>query len=282
MKLKKTSHGIKDIFRQLNFIMTLSVASLLTGCNKEIQLDLPEYEPKMVLEFYLESNRPLQCLLQESINYTDTARFKLIDNALIVMSYEGIKDTLVNTLYLDPKFEKIYNYFNPKLIQLKPNIDYEVYVRDSKGREMSGKTRLNNPVQIDSLVHTYNSDNKASVGLLFSDNGNTKNYYRIVAYKDSTVLKEDAVWDIRFSDNLFNGQQFSFYTGYAFNPSDTITGRLYHLTEEHYNFTESVNDARASNSNPFGQPANIISNLAGGIGIFTTLTFTEKTFIIPK
>jgi hypothetical protein len=280
MKLKNTAHVIKDKLMELNCLMALSIASLLTGCNKEIQLDLPEYEPKMVLEFYLENNLPLKCLLQESIKYTDTARFKLIDNALIVMSHEGIKDTLVNTLYLDPKFEKIYNYFNPKIMQLKPDIDYEVYVRDSKGREMSGKTRLNNTVPIDSLVYTYNADNKASVGLLFSDNGNTKNYYRIVAYKDSSVLKEDAVWDIRFSDNLFNGKQFSFYTGYAFNPGDTITGRLYHLTEEHNKFAESVNDARASNSNPFGQPANIISNVTGGMGIFTTIRYAEKKTII--
>ncbi|MFO0434414.1 MAG: DUF4249 family protein, partial [Sphingobacteriaceae bacterium] len=71
-----------------------------------------------------------------------------------------------------------------------------------------------------------------------------------------------------------------FYTGYAFNPGDTVTARLYHLTEEHNSFTESVNNAQASNGNPFGQPANIITNLTGGIGVFTTLNFMEKNVII--
>ena len=280
MKIKKMAYKVSTAIIQKYCLLLSGITLILAGCNKEIKLDLPVYEPKMVLEFYLENNQPLKCLLQESINYTDTARFKLIDNALIVISHEGIKDTLVNTLYLDPKIEKIYNYFNPKIMQLNPNTDYEVYVRDSKGREMSGKTRLNNPVPIDSLVYTYNASNKAAVGLVFNDNGFKKNYYRIVAFKDSSVLKEDNLWDITFRDILFNGQQFSFYTGYAFNPGDTITGRLYHLTEEHYNFAESVNDARASNSNPFGQPANIISNLTGGIGIFTTILFTEKKIIL--
>jgi hypothetical protein len=280
MKLKNTAHALKNKLMQLNFIMTLSITSLLSGCNKEIQLDLPEYESKMVIEFYLENNQPLKCLLQESINYTDTARFKLINNSLIVLSYEGVKDTLVNRLYIDSQFQKIYNYFNPKILQLKPDADYEVYVKDSKGREMRGRTRLNSLVPIDTLVYNYNADNKASVGLVFNDNGSTKNYYRIVAFKDSSVLDEDDVWDIRFTDILFNGKQFSFYTGYAFSPGDTITGRLYHLTEEHNNFAESVNDARASNSNPFGQPANIISNLTGGIGIFTTVRYAEKKIII--
>jgi hypothetical protein len=280
MKIKNTAPCINETFKELYFMIILSICLLLTGCNKEIKLDLPEYEPKMVLEFYLENNQPLKCLLQESINYTDTARFKLIDNALIVLSYKGIKDTLVNTFYLDSKFEKIYNYFNPKILQIQPDTDYEVYVKDSKGREMMGKTRLNNLVPVDSLVFNYNANNKATVGLIFNDNGNIKNFYRIVAFKDSTVVREDNVWDITFSDNLFNGKQFSFYTGYAFNPGDTITGRLYHLTKEHYDFAESVNNAQASNGNPFGQPANIISNLNGGMGIFTTILYAEKKIII--
>jgi hypothetical protein len=263
------------------FISTiLLIGLLMTGCQKEIKLDLPVYEPKMVLEFYLENDQSLKCLLQESINYTDTALFKLIDNALVVLSYNGVKDTLSNTFFFDPKLEKVYNYYKPKIIQLQPNVDYEVYVRDSKGREMTGQTRLNNLVPIDSLVYNYNSANKAAVGLIFNDKGSTKDFYRIVAFKDSSVLREDNVWDITFTDILFSGQQFSFYTGYAFNRGDTITGRLYHLTDDHYNFRESVSDAQSSNGNPFGQPANIISNLTGGLGVFTTIIFDEKKIIL--
>ena len=132
----------------------------------------------------------------------------------------------------------------------------------------------------DTLIYNFDAKNKAAVGLIFNDNGNTKNYYRIVAFKDAITVNEEGVWDITFNDNLFNGQQFSFYTGYAFNRGDTVTGRLYHLTDEHNSFTESVNNAQVSNGNPFGQPANIISNLTGGIGIFTTLNFAEKKLVI--
>lgn len=259
----------------------LCVASfLLSGCSKEIQLDIPEYEPKMVLEFYLEDNKSLNCLLQESINFTDTARFSLINNALIVLSYNGIRDTLTNKFNFDLKFEKFYNYHNPKIIQLEPNVKYEVYVRDTRGREMRGRTRLMASVPIDTLTYNFNSKNKASVGLAFNDNGSTKNNYRIVAFKDDLVVKQDSIWDITFSDLLFNGKQFSFYTGYAYDPGDTVTSRLYHLTDEHNNFTESVSNAQSSNGNPFGQPTNIISNLIGGIGIFTTLNYTEKKLVI--
>ena len=262
------------------YLSIIIIILFIPGCSKEIKLDLPVYEPKMVLEFYLENNNSLQCLLQESINYTDTARFKLIDSAVIIFKNDVVKDTLFNTPYIDLKFEKVYNYYNPKLIQLQPNTEYEVYVKDKNGREMKGKTKLSSIVSIDTLVYNYNSDNKAAVGLIFNDNGNTKNYYRIVAFKDSAVVKDSNFWDIRLEDILFNGQKFSFYTGYAFNRGDTITARLYHLTEDHNNFTESVNDARAANANPFGQPANIISNVSGGIGIFTTIVYDERKIII--
>jgi hypothetical protein len=271
---------LKDGLINPYLLILLFFVLIASGCRKEIDLDLPVYEPKMVLEFYLEDNKPLSCLLQESINFTDTAQYKLIDNALIVLSYNGVKDTLFNTLYFDPKFQKIYNYHNPKIIQLQPNVEYEIYVKDSKGREMTGKTMLNNLVPIDSLVYNFNSDNKAAVGLIFNDNGNTLNNYRIVAFKDVPIVNDGDVWDITFDDNLFNGEQFSFYTGYAFVPGDTVIGRLYHLTKEHNDFAESVGNAQASNGNPFGQPANIISNLKGGIGIFTTLNYAEKKIVI--
>ncbi|MFN4881609.1 MAG: DUF4249 family protein [Bacteroidota bacterium] len=265
---------------KIQLALMVTMVCLLSACRKEIQLNLPEYEPKMVLEFYLEDNKSLNCLLQESIVFTDTALYKLIDNALVVLSYNGIKDTLFNTIYVDAKFQKIYNYHNDKIIQLQPDTDYEVYVKDSKGRVLTGKTRLNSMVPIDSLVYNYNSDNMAAAGLIFNDNGSTKNYYRIVAFQDAPTVNADDVWDITFDDNLFNGDQFSFYTGYSYEPGDTITGRLYHLTEEHNNFTESVNNAESSNGNPFGQPANIITNLTGGIGIFTTLIFDEKKIVV--
>jgi hypothetical protein len=280
MKISQAESHKKNESAKWHFAITLLFLLVLIGCRKEIELNLPEYKPKMVLEFYLEDNKSLSCLLQESINFTDTAQFKLIDNALIVVNYNGVKDTLTNTFYFDSKFQKIYNYHNTKVIQLQSNVDYEVYVRDSEGRELTGKTRLKNLVPIDSLVYNFNSENKAAVGLIFNDDGTTKNYYRIVAFKDAPVVNEEDVWDITFNDNLFNGEQFSFYTGYSFDSGDTIIGRLYHLTDEHNNFTESVNDAQSSNGNPFGQPANIITNLSGGIGVFTTVTYSEKKIIV--
>ncbi len=253
---------------------------VLVGCQKTIPLNLPKYEPKMVLEFYLQDDSPLACLLQESVNYTDTTRIKLIDNALIILSYNGVKDTLFNLPYLDLKLGKFYNYSNPKKIKLLPNVEYDVYVKDGKGREMRGKTRVKEIVPIKNLTYIFNETNRASAFLIFDDDGNTTDNYIIALFINTPALGVGLLRDVRFNDILFNGQQFSFNTGFSYRTGDTITGRLYHLTEEHNNFAESVSNAQAANGNPFGQPANIISNLTGGLGVFTTLNYDEKIVIV--
>ncbi len=85
---------------------SILTVSFLIGCRKEIKPNLPVYEPKLVLEFYLENNKTLNCLLQESINYTDTSRFKLIDNALVILRYNGLRDTLLIHFILIQSFRK--------------------------------------------------------------------------------------------------------------------------------------------------------------------------------
>jgi hypothetical protein len=42
---------------KLQISIIILTVSFLIGCRKEIKLNLPVYEPKMVLEFYLENNK---------------------------------------------------------------------------------------------------------------------------------------------------------------------------------------------------------------------------------
>jgi hypothetical protein len=259
-------------------IVFISLTALC--CRKSIELNLPKYQPKMVLEFYLQDGQPLACLLQESINYTDTTKIQLVSNALIILSYNGVSDTLFNVPYIDQKLGKIYNYYNPKILNLLPSVEYEVYVNDGEGKEMRGKTRTKEIVPIKNLTYTYDDANNVSAIIVLDDNQNEVNYYLMAAFKNTPFLGNGLVTDRRVSDILFNGNQFSFETSYNYQLGDTITARLYHLTEEHWNFSESASNAQSANGNPFGQPANILSNVTGGLGVFTTLNFDEKVVIV--
>jgi len=264
----------------LKIFLVLCILLQVFACQKSIPLNLPKYEPKMVLEFFLQDDQALTCLLQESINYTDTTKLKLIDNALVVLSYNGVSDTLYNRPFIDQKLGKFYNYSNPKKIKLDPNITYNVYVKDTQGREMRGQTSMKEIVPLESLIYQLNEKNEAKAILTFNDEFKANNFYILVTFRNTPFLGKGKLRDIRINDILFNGKQFSYETGFNFERGDTITGRLYHLTEAHYNFTESVSNAQGANGNPLAQPANIVSNVTGGIGIFSTLSYDEKVRII--
>ena len=246
------------------------------ACSKKVELNLPVYKPKMVIEFYLENNKTLNCVLQESVNFTDTSFTTLISNAVVILRHNGINDTLKNQLQFDFKNVKIYNYHNPKVLKLRSGIKYELYVKDATGLEMTGVTELMPIVPIDTQIFRFDAKNMASAGIVFRDNGSTKDYYRIASFKDSVVINTELFRDIRYTDILFNGQKFRHSSRYIYQAGDTIISRLYHLTDDHNNYLQSVFSAISSNGNPFGQPANIQSNVTGGIGIFTTIVYDEK------
>lgn len=267
------------IFKKL--CLWLGVIILLTACNQVVELNLPKYENQLVMEFYLEDGLPLRAAIQESINYTDTALISIVSNALVVLSYNNQNDTLLNAFEFDSRLGKVYNYTNPKIMQLQENVTYSVYVKDQIGRELRGTTTYKKPIVIDSAFFRYNDAGKASAVAVFQDPANETNYYRLLSFKDSIVPTSGDRWDARFRDITFNGEQFSFNTGFSYLPGDTVISTLYSLTPEHYFFSESAGAARGANFNPFGQPAAIKSNVTGGIGIFTTLSYDRRIMIVP-
>jgi Domain of unknown function (DUF4249) len=275
-----TMYFIKSSSTSLILFILLPSCCFLMACSQAIDLNLPVYEPKMVIEFYLEDKQPLRCLLQESVTYTDITPSQLIDDALVVLSHQGKNDTLTNQRLVDRKMGKAYNYANTKIFQAQLDVVYELYIKDKRGREMRGETKFLRAIPIDSVVYKLKEDS-VSAGMLFKDPAQEVNYYRLVAYPEREIIREQDTWDISLRDLIFNGQSFSFFTGYSFAKGDTIVGRLYNLTADHFEFSESVQHAQRANGNPFAQPANIRSNVVGGLGIFTAITFDEQRLVIP-
>jgi hypothetical protein len=117
------------------------------------------------------------------------------------------------------------------------------------------------------------------VGIKFTDPPTIENYYRILIGKNINLFGSDPT-DFRINDISFNGKAFSYYSEPDFARNDTITVRVYSLNKEHYEYLESMGNARRSNFNPFSQPGRIKSNVNGGLGIFTSILFTEQKVII--
>lgn len=257
------------------------IMALVVSCDKVIEVNLPEYEPELVVEMYLEEGKPLRCLLVESLPYTDTAINKPVNNAIVVVSDGTRNDTLSHQINQDPATGRLYNYLHPGILQVDPSKTYYLHVTGNN-KKISSKTSFSQKaVTIDSfnVRESKIEEDSFSVGLVISDPPEIENFYRFLIGKSIFHFATDPT-DFRVNDVSFNGKAFSFFSEPDFAKNDTVLVRVYSLHKDHYEYLESIGDARRSNYNPFSQPSRIKTNIAGGLGIFTSIKYTERKIVI--
>jgi hypothetical protein len=268
---------------------------LVAACNltKDVELDLPEYDQQPVVECYLEPGKPFRLLLTRSYGYFDPLGLDssflqktLWQDALVTISYNGRTDTLRNT----PSFEinplKIYNYSNPRLVPATPGVEYLLNITlPNGGGSVTGSTKMLPFVGIDSVVVEFSKDvdSLARVLTYITDDLTQTNFYRrLLNYSALDSVPEQ---DFLVTDRFSTTKLIAFGTGYELKAGDTVFNSIFHITREHYDYYESVQNAIFGNISPFAQPSQIVSNVRGSanpIGIFTPLVYDRDTTIIKK
>ncbi len=279
----------------LKNIAPFLVLAFLAACNltKDVDLDLPDYEGRPVVECYLEPGKPMRMLLTQSFGFFDqfdTSIVEFLDNAtldsaLVQIEYKGEVFTLKNQYDFDLVNGRIYNYVNPALVPEDYDSDFKLNITLADGRTIAAQTRLLPVVPIDSIVVNWSPtrDSLARVLTYLTDDRTKTNYYRRVLNYSSLDSVPDQDFIVR--DNLNTTDIIAFGTGYELKEGDTVFNTVYHITEPHFNFIESFQLAIQANLNPFSQPSEIQSNLSGtanALGIFTGLAFDRDTTIIRK
>jgi hypothetical protein len=265
----------------------------LAACNleKEIDLQLPEYENQFIVECYLEPGQPFTLLLSRSASYFDpfpttTNEFLeniLEDDAEVTITHNDITYTLKNQLVFNPFTRKVFNYFSEEKVPVDYESDFELYIRTKDGKIITAETRILPVIPIDSVVVQFaETDTLARVLTYFTDVPQQKNYFRRMLHLSSldSIPEQDFATDDRFVEDLV-----VFGTAYDYAEGDTIINTLYHIDQAYYEFLLSVAIAVNANGNPFGQPSPVISNLQGdadALGIFTGLSYDRVVTIIRR
>jgi hypothetical protein len=267
-----------------NLIILLFISALfLASCDLEkvVDIDLPEYTPQLSIEWYIEAGKPFQMTLTESVSYFDSASLPVINGALVVVSYNGISDTLRNGFRRDSN--RLFNYFSNKLAPKQVGTVFTMYVKEigGKGREARATTTLLPVAPIDSIRLLWNqSDTLASVITTIIDDPNQTNYYRRFLHKGTTRnAPESRAW---FTDRSGVNGRVSIGSRFGYKKGDTVIITAYHLNKDYYDFIQSADNAEDANGSPFEQPSAIFSNIKGGIGIFTTIVADRDTLFIKK
>lgn len=278
------------------FLLLIVMVSLTTwsACNleKEIDLELPEYNGQKVIECYLEVGQPFTLLLTKSSAYFDafpSLDDELIDglleqDATVNITHNGKTYELENQLGLNPFTGKIFNYINETPIPEDFTNSFELSITTQSGEVITGTTQLKPIVPLDSLVVEFSETQDTLARLLtyFTDDESEDNWYRrMLHFGTIDTLEQDFALDDQFVDN----GTIVFGTGYDFTEGDTIISSLFHIEQAYFDYLISVATAVSSNGNPFGQPSTIISNVKGDgdpIGIFTGFSYDRQEVIISK
>ncbi|GAB2578787.1 DUF4249 domain-containing protein [Spirosoma areae] len=263
----------------LRYGLVLTAGIALGACQQDIDVKLPSYESKLVVECYLEDGQPLRLTLFESQSYLETTALPLINGATVVLTHQGQRDTIPNIPFVDRAAGKSYNYSSPKRIRADYGAPYTITIQDSRGRILTATTQFLRPVPIKSITPEFNAKREAYGLTKFDDHPQEKNYYRLTLTRNRRVdtLSLNALIDDSFS----NGEEINWGSGYSFRSGDTIHATLYHCTQDYYKFLTTSQSARQANVNPFAASGEVISNVQGGLGIFATLSYAYKSSVVP-
>jgi len=271
------------------FLYSLVILSIgLSNCDleKSVDLELPVYENQMVIECYLEVGKPMVAVISESVGFFSSPDLPLLAGAEVNILHRGFSYELKEGIFIDTTtaFPRFFNYGTGIICPSNYNEDFTIEVRDAQGRIAFATTQILEPVPIDTLEVIWKEDSPVEIGLIFTrffDPPATENFYRRTFQKGSILGMGKNEQDFTTTDNFADdNNQIVFGTDFNFYKNDTVISTIYNIDKAYYDFRESIQNAISSNGNPFGQPGVIKSNIEGGIGIFTGISFDRKVMII--
>jgi hypothetical protein len=281
---------MKMKLRNIIFLLLIIITS---SCIKDISLELPKADEKLVIEAMIDSDDyPIVFISKNSSYFTNidttilNASIVKGSDACVIVSNGAITDTL------KPTIMDRYPYHGYRGTKFKGEInksyDLKILYQD---KEYNSTTTIPEPVPIDSVWFNLlpGNDTMGFLGFKFTDPEKFGNYYTFYV-----KVLEQQKWYYRPSfgshildDKLLNGQEFSYTPltkGYernayyhnvwldedldflslvCFKVGDSVSLKMSSIDANSFNFWSSVYRNVLTGSNPFTNPASVKSNIYG-------------------
>jgi Domain of unknown function (DUF4249) len=265
-----------------------AVVVLLVGCTKEITIDLPEAESKIVVDGGIYTGQFAQLILTNSAGYFDpvdstTLAGYLITNAVVTLSDGAMIDTLRPAIDFTLPIPFVYR---GSVITGQPGRTYTLRVV-SGTKTVTAVTTIPQPVPLDSLWYELDGgfDSLGFVWANLNEPAGLGNGYRWFAKrlgKDDRFLPP---FGSAFFDKFIDGQDFNFAFSRGvesgstapdddgpergrFRLGDTVVVQFCAIGMPEVEFFRSYESIVANQGNPFAAPGVVETNVQGGLGIF--------------
>ena len=287
------------------FILSVLV---FTSCEKTVNFDLDESEPKLVVEATIENNNAPYVVLSKSLNY-----FSQITPAILSESFVHNAEVYVSNGVLTHRLKEYavpldsgYTFYYYSIDSTNPgtaftgqlNTQYSLRIV-TDGKEYTANTTI--PFitrKIDSLFWKQapgnNDSTKVSVMIRATDKPGYGDYIRYYTKRNSEPFYPgiNSVYDDQIIDGISyelqvdrgvnkNEEQEEGFV--FFNKGDTVTLKLCNIDKATYEFWRTMEFTYATIGNPFSSPTKVISNISNGaLGYFGGYAAQFRTIIIPK
>lgn len=264
-------------------IAILILVSLLTSCEKEANIKLPEVKSVPVIFCYIS---PSDTIISLKLSMSQPLFEKQNLNI-----YEPVNDANVTLSSAQGNTTLIYNSINAcyctstAAYPIIAGQTYKIGVTLSDGTFAESETTvpdINIPIAAASLqTVTANNYEYLRFKIGFQDDANKTNYYRVAMstinyfMNNDTTFSETGIRKI-YSDAAKNGEflevNFDLYDGgQNFN---TVGYNIYLLNanKDYYLLYNSLNNYQG---NPFAEPSLIYTNVKGGLGVFAAYTLSK-------
>ena len=286
---------------------------LFSQCQKEIEVNLPDYERKIVIEGSIENGQPAMVIVSRSVPYFSSIDLETLmkdvfitDAEVIVTSSTGETEQLFFSL--NPE-SPIYMAFTGRTLLGEPGKSYTLTVRYD-GKEYSATSTMEEPVRLDSAWLSFRDENDTmpTSRIQLTDRAASHDYYMFRIKVHGKKL-HDRLWvtsmPVAFDDATFNGQTVNYEILRA-NPSSLFMAEMsdeeqaeyYRITYRHgdtvylktsmidynaFQYWSAMTYELAVGQNPFMSPAPVPCNLSGEnvIGNWTAFASTVDTMYYP-
>ena len=285
-------------FFRIFLLIIIGLASvLLTSCQKEIEVDIPDYDRKIVIEGRIENGSPAMVIVSRSVPYFDHIDLQTLMNdvfitdAVVTVSCDGVSEQLRLMPWLDSPiyFAYVGDTTSASCIKGEPGKRYDLRV-EIGDKVYTSSTTIVEPFHLDSvwLAFANEQDTTPTTRIQLTDRRETHDYYMFQLKVHGKRL-HDRLWvtsfPVAFDDATFNGQTVNYEILRA-NPSslfestmtdeekeefyrvtyrkgDTIYMKTSLIDYDGFQYWSAMTYAISLGQNPFMSPAPVPCNIKG-------------------
>jgi hypothetical protein len=296
---KSSARGAAGYY--LIMLAGIALVFALASCTKDISINLPPAEERLVVEGHISTGQPPYVLLSKNSDfystfYLDSIASFYVHDAVVIVSDGSNTDTLTE-LSFDTAGVTVSAYVGFGIIgQEEKTYTLTVY---AEGKTLTAVTTIPKANPLDSIWwQPANTDipDDTLIRLVcrYSDPVQPGNHVRYFTKVNSEPFYPG--YYSTFSDDLVNGTTFNFsldrgvnradsnlFDDYGlFHRGDTIAVGWYGIDKAQYDFWRTLESEINGQGNPFATPVFVQGNINGGLGIWGGYAPTYKSLIVPK